>query len=273
MRPRILTAVCLGLCVSSGFQVHATVLETNDWDNLARPGWDYSPGGRPSIDNTTDTPSGGGALKFTYDAGSYSTSFSGGIAGYYLGPPGITDVYVGHWMKYSPGFVFNANNTKIDFAVLQDTGALGFPGNLATTWGGGGGNITGTNQIVWGNGTMNHWCNVTMASAPVGRWAWFEFHAMLNTPGQSDGIFDVWVDDVQCAHYTDVQYRDASVTTGWGLIKHTAEWGGGGGTVPAQQYWWVDHTVISTTRIGRPGSAPAVGDSTPPSPPVGLRIQ
>ncbi len=249
----------------------AVVIETVEWESKAGGPWSYT-GPFPEIDCTMPvSPSGGCALKFTFPAGTYSTSFSGGRAERAMS--GETDLYLGHWSRYSNPFTFNDIATKFDLMGMTTGLNPGSPPNFITVWRGG--SALGANQIAWDGGTVNWSCNLTNFNVNdhLNEWVWVELHFKLNTPGGSDGIYDLWFNDIQCAHYTNIPLRDSSQNYGYALIQHTAEWGGGGGTIPTTGYWWVDHTVISTTRIGRPGSLSAVGDSTPPSPPVGLRIQ
>lgn len=266
IRLRLWLSLVLVLLSSNAF---AGVLYVVDWEALPGGPWSYT-GGSPSVDCTVPrSPSGGCALKFTYNPGSYSTSFSGGRAELNF-PTTYNELWIGHWNRYSSGFVWNGNGTKMDFLVLEDPGQFNFRGNMAVGWKGDS-NAPGSvasNQIVWGPTTQDFAGNYT---AQTSTWVWVEEHFVINTPGQTNGLYEFYVDDVLKVRYTNVPYRDSSVTSGWGTFFHTAEWGGGGGTIPAMQYWWVDHTVISTTRIGRSGSAGS--DSTPPSSPVGLRIQ
>jgi hypothetical protein len=130
-------------------------------------------------------------------------------------------------------------------------------------------------QVLWGPQTQNHTCNVEPVSCPLVRdqWQWIEWRAKVNTPGVANGEFDLWINDVHKAHYTNMRLFDSTMTgTGWDSIIHTAEYGGGGSTLAAIQYWWVDHTVISTTRIGMPGGSLPT-DTTPPGVPTGLTVQ
>ncbi len=265
---RVWLSLVLVLLSSNAF---GEVLHRVNWESLPGPPWSYT-GGSPSIDcSVTPSPSGGCALRFTYDAGSYSSSFSGGRAQINF-PTSYNELWIGHWNRYSSGFVWNGNGTKMDFLVLADKGQFNFHGNMAVGWKGSPSAPTSvtSNQIVWGPTTQDFSVSYT---AQTNNWVWVEEHFVINTPGQADGLYEFYVDDVLKGRYTDVPYRDSSVTSGWGTFYHTAEWGGGGGTVPAQQYWWVDQTVISTTRIGRSGSASAGSDITPPAAPLSLRIQ
>ena len=95
----------------------------------------------------------------------------------------------------------------------------------------------------------------------------------LNTPGGADGIAEMWIDDVLHLQYFDVRLRDVGDSAGYGAMQHTAEYGGGGSVVNQNQYWWVDHTVLSTTRIGRPGGPIASTDSDAPTVPVGFKFK
>jgi hypothetical protein len=169
------------------------------------------------------------------------------------------------------GFIWNSNGTKMDMPFLADASQINgnIRGNTSVGWMGSptAPGLVATNQILWGQQTTNFAINYT---ATTNKWVWIEEHFVINTPGQADGILEFYVDGDLKGRHTDIPYRDSSMTRGWSTFQHTAEWGGGGGTVPATQYWWVDHTVISTTRIGRPGSGS--GDITPPSSPMGVRI-
>lgn len=265
-RLRLWLCLVLVLLSSNAF---GQVLYTVEWESKPGSPWAYT-GGSPFVDcSVPPSPSGGCALQFVYPAGSYSTSFSGGRAEINF-PTTYNELWIGHWNRYSSGFVWNGNGTKMDFLVLADRGQFNFPGNMAVGWKGNQNAPTqvSSNQIVWGPTTQDFSCNYTTTT---NEWVWIEEHYRINTPGVSDGVFELYVNGVQKCSYSNVPYRDASVSTGWGTFYHTAEWGGGGGTIPAQQYWWVDHTVISTTRIGPPGAAG--GDTTPPASPLGLRVQ
>jgi hypothetical protein len=80
-----------------------------------------------------------------------------------------------------------------------------------------------------------------------------------------NGVLEVWINDVLQGSWTNLRWRDKQNNT-WAHFLHSPEWGGGGGTIPAEQFIWIDHTVISTTRIGRPGPSPTADTSAPPSP-------
>jgi hypothetical protein len=291
MRHRTIAAVMSGICGFSGRTVTfrfllvfgqvfflftlltgsalAAVIETVEWDTKPGGSWSYTVD-RPDIDNTTNTPSGGGALRMTYPAETYSTSTGGGRAEYVI-PGQPTELYMGHWMKWSSPYTWNPIGTKIDYLFMRDPAVpSGGRDNFLTMVQNAGSTLVFTQQLWNAPGTQNRYPNRGSVTFQLNRWYWFEIHARLNTVGRADGLLEIWVDDVLIMQHNDVTYR--TTNTPWGAYQHSPEWGGGGGTIPQNQYFWVDHTVISTTRIGSPGGG-AGGDTSPPSRPVGLTFR
>lgn len=256
----------------------AAVMEINEWSNLTEPGWIYATGlaSPPLIDNATDTPSGGGALKFTYPAGTYSSSVGVGVAAFEgLAAP---DLYVGFWFKYSSPFSINFPGSKIyyQYASLPSR-TLGGNAYIAVRRGNDGVGIDVDIGIL-NNGAFASFPhsvreNVGSITIQMNRWYWMEIHTRVNTAAdvnpptlasvQPNGILQLWVDDVMMLDYNNIRFVDRPDV--WKIAKHAPVWGGGGGTIAQTQYMWFDHTVLSTTRIGRPGFS---RDTTPPRSPT-----
>ena len=110
------------------------------------------------------------------------------------------------------------------------------------------------------------------------KWYYIEAHLKLNTPGFSNGVFEVWVDDcgtdgLGCTgpgtlrtRYTNRQFRDDSsqkIEVTW-----FENWGNAGST--GEEYY--DQFYAATRRIG-PMAVGAGGDTPPPAPPTRLRIE
>ena len=84
-------------------------------------------------------------------------------------------------------------------------------------------------------------------TAESGRWVCIESHVRLNTPGRSDGVFELWVDGKPEAARTDLDWHGA-----WGDYAINA--------VFLENYWntgsvkrqarWFDNFVVSTRPIG-----------------------
>jgi hypothetical protein len=170
-------------------------------------------------------------------------------------------------MRYSSPFTFHPIGHKVNFYVLAGTNtgcrnvAMGYINGI----------LGFAPQICWGIGTHNYYQNIATwgQNSHLTEWHWYEERIKVNTPGVADGIVQIWIDDVIYADYSNIPFRDVGDTRGFGAIQHTGEWGGGGGTIPTTGYWWIDHTVISTSRIGRPGGTV---DTTPPAQPTGLAV-
>lgn len=245
-----------------------------EWESKPGAPWDYtSP--RPEIDCTVPpSPSGGCALKFNYLGGTYPTSTGvGGRAGNYNLGAEYTELWIGHWNRYSLNFVWNPNGTKMDFIILsaKNISTDGAIPNMAVGWKGSSTAPTSvaSNQILFNPQTQDFWSSYT---AVKNTWFWIEHHLVINTPGQSNGLYEMYVNNVRVNRQPNVPYRGPNQAgVGWRSLVHTAEWGGGGGTFPTMQ-WWVDHTVVSTTQIGMPGGI-IQGDTTPPAPVQNFRVQ
>ena len=64
-----------------------------------------------------------------------------------------------------------------------------------------------------------------------------------NSSGSADGKVEWWLDGVKVGSYGGLQFVSGAGT--WESIEWSPTWGGTGGTVPADQYMWVDHIYIS----------------------------
>ena len=96
----------------------------------------------------------------------------------------------------------------------------------------------------------------------VGQWYCVEAHAKLNTPGQSDGLMELWVNGVLDAQRTGINWVGSYSTYGINVVFFENYWNDGS---PVAQERYIDDIVVSTERIGCNGSSPAA--PPPPSPP------
>ena len=275
------------MCVWAG-NAHAVVLETNEWSNRTQAGWVYT-AGKPVIDNATSTPSGGETLKFIYKAGTYTSSSTGGGKAEFGNLTG-QDIYFGHWVKWSSNWVWHSVGSKIDYQFRAKnsftTGSTaGFTIHIQPD-----GRTVVLTSNIQGNGVFYpgtpHDYKVTLPSSfQFNRWYWIEAHVKLNTVTSDtnpptyanvvpNGILEFWVDDVLRMSRSDIRWTDRTGDS-WKTFLHSPEWGGGnpGGTIPEPgMSLWINHTVISTTRIGRPTSS-SPGDTTAPRAPTLVRIE
>lgn len=86
-----------------------------------------------------------------------------------------------------------------------------------------------------------------------GRWYELQYRLKLNSPGKSDGIFEMWIDGVKKASYLDVNYRDSYAAHGWNHVMLTAYQNGASPTSVETLHW--DELVLSPVAIGATGSS------------------
>lgn len=78
-----------------------------------------------------------------------------------------------------------------------------------------------------------------------GQWHRWEIVLRSNTPGQPDGRADWWVDGVQVASWSGINYVPSSGNPRWTDVVWNPTWGGIGDVVPATQFMDIDHVYIS----------------------------
>ena len=105
---------------------------------------------------------------------------------------------------------------------------------------------------------------LTSLSLQDNRWYCIETHEQMNTPGQSNGIAEAWVDGVKVLTKTDVIWQRAGSNRTWKEFSLMRQNGAG-------NFWW-DRFAAGTTRIGCLGATSA-SDTTRPASPQGLVIR
>lgn len=85
------------------------------------------------------------------------------------------------------------------------------------------------------------------SSGRGGQWQCIEAHVRLNTPGDVDGVFEMWVDGELEGASEGVDWRGSWSEFGLNLLSIENLWVGG---APADLDRWFDDLVISTQPIG-----------------------
>jgi len=78
-----------------------------------------------------------------------------------------------------------------------------------------------------------------------GQWHKWEVLLIANTPGQFNGTARWWIDGVLVGNHTNVGFSDVGESNVWELVRWNPTYGGGGGSVPANQTQQMDHVRIS----------------------------
>ncbi len=87
----------------------------------------------------------------------------------------------------------------------QYTRADGLPGGSGSPSG-----------VIWQNLVQNQGtADYTFTPAT---WTPFKIRLALNTPGVADGIFQMWLNDILVASYTNLNFRDSYTTYGWNVL-------------------------------------------------------
>jgi hypothetical protein len=81
----------------------------------------------------------------------------------------------------------------------------------------------------------------------VGRWYCVEAYVRLNDPGQSNGVFQLWIDDYLEARRSDLNWVGRFSDYGLNAVFFENYWNAG---APAAQDRYMDNIVVSTSRIG-----------------------
>jgi hypothetical protein len=80
------------------------------------------------------------------------------------------------------------------------------------------------------------------------RWYCIEQHVRLNTPGQTNGVLEIWVDGRLAFQKTDIRYRDTStlrIESVWMNVYH-----GGARPAPHDMTLFIDNLVVAGRYIG-----------------------
>ncbi len=85
------------------------------------------------------------------------------------------------------------------------------------------------------------------ATGDAGTWRCIEGHVSLNTTGQSDGVFEFWIDEQLEASRTDLNWRGSWSGYGVNAVFFENYWNSGS---PKDQKRWFDDIVIATVPIG-----------------------
>jgi hypothetical protein len=87
-------------------------------------------------------------------------------------------------------------------------------------------------------------------AAESGRWVCVESHIRLNTPGKSDGVFELWVDGKREASREDLDWHGEWTEYGINAVFLENYCNTGGRGSVKRQARWFDNFVISTRPIG-----------------------
>ncbi|MBN4063225.1 hypothetical protein JYT79_00435 [Cardiobacterium sp. AH-315-I02] len=100
------------------------------------------------------------------------------------------------------------------------------------------------------------------ASENIGEWHCVETRMALNTPNQSDGVLEFWIDDKLQASSNNLDFRGGY--TEYGINAIFIENYINDGAAPKQQSRYIDNLVISKQRIGCNAATDTIAPPLPP---------
>jgi hypothetical protein len=181
-----------------------------------------------------------------------------------IGGSKVEEIWLQVWSKFDSGLTWPNRGQKI--AILNLTDGQSTERRYQVTL-----YVNPSGQYAVERSDIGAWQFTGLAqnigsAAPVrlGQWDKLKVYARLNTPGSSNGIVRMWVNDQLKLEYTSVNIRS---NTSYGFNKlnlstyATQE-------SPSNGVQWHDSLVLSTTD---PGSG-TPGTPTPPQAPVNVRI-
>lgn len=121
----------------------------------------------------------------------------------------------------------------------------------------------------WNDFANLSWLGARTGSTALvpGQWYCVEAHVALNSPGNTDGVFEYWLDDTREAGRTDLNWVKSWTDYGINAVFFSNYWGAGS---PREQERYFDALVVSTKRIGCIGN---VGADTAPAAPTGVSVR
>jgi hypothetical protein len=88
--------------------------------------------------------------------------------------------------------------------------------------------------------------NVVPAAEVVrGQWQHWELLVDSNDPGSANGRVRWWINGLLVSDWSDIQLADPGTTPRWEIFEWGPTWGGVGDVLPAEQFMWWDHVIVS----------------------------
>jgi hypothetical protein len=135
--------------------------------------------------------------------------------------------------------VWSGKGSAQDYLVLDPASGTDAAGNVITT------TYNDFAHLVWLGGLRG--TAPLFGAAGVGQWHCVEAHARLNDAGQSNGLFELWVDGAADATRTGLNFLGAYNAYGMNAVYLENYWNAGS---PVAQDRFMDNFVVSTQRIG-----------------------
>lgn len=159
---------------------------------------------------------------------------------------GKTTLYVSFWVKYSSNWVGHPGSGVNKIFHIWIAGRNRVYLSAQGTNSGGLTPQVRLQDIISHDGFENLSPNLATDVRIVrGRWQRWELLLKSNTSGSANGTVEWWIDGRKVGSYGGIQFVGSSESRDWELLQLAPTWGGMDGTVPADQWFDVDHVYAS----------------------------
>lgn len=159
------------------------------------------------------------------------------------------------WAEAAIGHVWSSGSGH-NFLMIDPASGTDAAGTLQTT------QYNDFDNLRWIGGSVGS--TPIFNSANIGQWHCVEAHMRLNDAGQSNGVFEMWIDDNLDARSIGLNWLGSYSAYGINALFIENYWNAGS---PQDQSRYIDNIVVSTERIGC-GESPGTPPPPPPPAPV-----
>ncbi len=165
----------------------------------------------------------------------------------------VTTFAKDNWAQGMIGHIWSSG----DYLVMDPASGIDADGNLVST------KYNDFDKLRWLGSKRG---NIDLFSTEnSGQWYCIEAHVKLNTPGNSDGLFEFWIDDTLQANTSNLNWHgdwnSNSDNLKLNAVMIENHWNKGS---PVDQERYMDNFVISTSRIGCDTGDTNIADTTAP---------
>ena len=256
----LLSAVVFGLVADTGTAA-VTLPHAQDWDTISP--WTQVYNGS-SLDGSQSVPSSSSpSLRFNYTKGMYNGTAPDKV--WVSWTPTQSEVWTQYYFKYSSNFYFHTTDNKQAYWYISESKSNWYVSCSS------GQKMRMVFQRNSGDNKSGTRFSNTSYNPTIERDTWYNLtvRAVMNTGETANGIFQMWINDQLVMNHSDIAYL-VGTDVGRKVVSMSFDpvFGGMAGLYkPADDYFWVGRTIISTDplELVPPSLISGVMNPLPPS--------
>jgi hypothetical protein len=256
---RLFAAVAVLLCASIVHAGNVDLPYVFGFEDGTRGSFSTQGGTGSAVVTDSTAPEGSKVLRFKYPQSSSYGGYAPDRCTVYFNST-ASEIYAQWWFKYSSGFRWNTITNKMVYVLTGTTSAdvnftvMTHHYNTSMS--------TATQHP--SDSSLNQTFKPSSPTISTGVWYKAVLRAKMNTAGQNDGIYQLWINDVLVTNQSNVLYRRAGQSAlNFIAFRFDPVYGGGPEAIPSEQYLYVDGVRVQTTPIGTGGGGEPE-DTSPP---------